>query len=177
MRWVALVAAIWITTSCGGSSQTIASPTPIDAGLAKYRSTVDQGWSVIYRHGLTWANHCQVGPGGAEETMAHPDQCRADSVQLKADAQASLDQLAAVTPKPELQDADRQYRQDLRDLIQQLDRLTAAIDSANVQVEGDARVQVVRLSGDAWYTDELIDCWPKGVQRNGAEAAAAFSCK
>lgn len=180
MKWPALAAAIWITASCGGSAQApsayVITPSPSDAVLAQYRSAVDQGWGVIFAHGNTWSNHCQTGPGGAEPTMAHPAQCRADSLQLKADVQASLDQLVAPPAKPALQDADRQYRQDLRDTIPQLDRLAAAIDSADVQAEGDARVQVFKLFSDAWYWDEVVDCWPKSVQRNGSEAASRFSC-
>lgn len=169
--------ASFVVGACGSSQppHAASSPSP-DQVLVAYRSAVDLGWDVLHRHGDTWSNHCGTGPGGVDDTRGNPVQCRADSVQLKADAQRLVDLLAAVAVKPELQDLDRGLKQALGELPPDIDRLIVAIDTTNVGAQHDMKLRISKLWNDAWFAVDGIDCWPKGVQHNGLEAQTAHSC-
>ena len=172
----AVVVALF-ASSCGSSRPTShVSSTPTNTVLAAYRSAVDQGWEPLYRHGNTWSNHCGTGPGGVDDTIGSARLCRADTVEMKTDVQTAQNLLAGVASPPELHDRDQALRQMLGEMPGEFDALIAASDANHAQVEHASKLRIFALWRDTWFTVSAIDCWPKGIQRNGAEANTAFSC-
>ena len=166
-----------LASSCISSQPTSrGSSTPTNSVLVAYRSAVDRAWEPLYRHGNTWSNHCGTGLGGVDDTIGNARLCRADSVEMKTDVQSAQDLLAAVATEPELLDRDQALKQMLGEMPRQFDLLIASIDASDIQAEHAPKLRISALWRDSWFTVSAIDCWPKGIQRNGPEANTAFSC-
>jgi hypothetical protein len=88
----------------------------------------------------------------------------------------ALDRLAGVAVKSELQDWDANLKQKLGEMPSEVDQLVTSIDAGDVKAQHDPKLRIHQLWRDSWYAVSAIDCWPKGIQRNGAESNTAFSC-
>ena len=168
---IALVAALIVGSRALNRPQTV----PADRVLTQYRSAVHQGWDKLHRSGDSGIVHCRTDPVPGQPPR--PDLCRADSVQMKADAQSFLDLLAGVDIPPALQGWDSDLKQALRDIQAALDERVAQIDAGRFDETAGLNDHINSLKIDGVYQAvTAIDCWPREVRPGADSWASAYEC-
>ena len=163
----AIVAVLLLATRTAPPAVSQASPT------VAYLNAAHQGWDSWYRLYNFADSQCSNTVAG----MPLASQCRADTIQLKAETQAFLDRLDAVAVPAQLRDRHQTLKQGLRDIEPLLDQRIAALDSGNLQALDAANLAVFRQEVHGIHLAIIsIDCWPKAAEVKRTEDGGSLGC-